>query len=148
MFEILYWHWVVLGIGLMAIEMVLPSFIMLWFGLAAVVVGILSYFVPMSLTVQIFLWTAFSVAFTALWFLYIKPMSKDKTKAGLPDEAIIHETAMVISLPIDGEKGQLRFSTPKLGNEEWLFNTEDDVAIGDRVRVTAVSGNSLIVVKA
>jgi hypothetical protein len=41
----------------------------------------------------------------------------------------------------------LRFPAPILGSDEWSFICEDPVAIGDRVRVTEVSGNSLIVVK-
>ena len=40
-FVVLYWHWIVLGIALMAIEILLPSFVALWFGAAAVVVGVL-----------------------------------------------------------------------------------------------------------
>ena len=147
MIEFVYWHWLVLGIGLIALEMVLPSFIALWFGLAACVVGILLLFIPMSLTLQVLLWTVFSIGFTALWFKFIKPLATDKTTAGLPAEKIIHETGMVIKLPIEGEKGMLRFSTPKLGNDEWLFNSDDQLTLGDRVRVTAVEGNSLIVIK-
>lgn len=148
MIEILYWHWLLLGIGLIAIEMLLPSFISLWFGLAAVVVGVLLLFFPIQLPVQILLWTGFSILFMFLWFKFIKPLATDKTKAGLSAEKIIHETGMVIKLPIDGEKGQVRFATPKLGNDEWLFNTADTLAIGDRVKVVAVEGNSLIVIKA
>lgn len=148
MIEILYWHWLLLGIGLIAIEMLLPSFISLWFGLAAVVVGVLLLFFPIQLPVQILLWTGFSILFMFLWFKFIKPLATDKTKAGLSAEKIIHETGMVIKLPIDGDKGQVRFSTPKLGNDEWLFNTADTLAIGDRVKVIAVEGNSLIVIKA
>ena len=148
MFEIFYWHWIVFGLFLMAIEIFLPSFIFLWLGLAAICVGTLSGFIDVSLTMQLALWTIFSGMFVVLWFAFIKPLSIDKTKAGLSADAIINETGMVIQLPINGEKGQLRFSTPKLGNDEWLFNSEDTLALGDRVRVTAVLGNMLIVSKA
>jgi hypothetical protein len=148
-FEVLYWHWLVLGMCLMAGEILLPSFISLWFGLAALVVGLLMLIFPtMDVTLQVLLWVLGSISFTALWFILVRPLAKDKTQAGFSSEKIINETGMVIRQPIDGEKGELRFSTPKLGNEEWLFLTEDTVAIGDRVRVVAISGNSLVVVKA
>ena len=36
-----YWHWIVLGIVLMLSEIFIGSFFILWFGAAAVVVGLL-----------------------------------------------------------------------------------------------------------
>lgn len=147
-FEIVYWHWIVLGLLLMAAEIITPTFMLLCVGAGAVVVGFVLLFVPISLTVQIMLWATLSVVFLFLWFQFIRPLSIDKTKAGLASENIINETGMVIKLPVNGKKGMLRFSVPKLGNEEWEFMTEDVVAEGDRVRVVSVSGNSLIVIKA
>ena len=147
-FELLYWHWLVLGMLLMAIEIVAPSFIFLWFGVGAIVVGLVHWFIPMELNVQILLWTVASLAFVLLWFKCIRPLAIDKTTAGLGGQTIINETGMVIKIPMNGEKGEMRFAVPQLGNEQWRFITEDAVALGDRVRVVAVSGNSLIVVKA
>jgi len=36
---------------------------------------------------------------------------------------------------------------PLLGNEEWEFLSNDELAIGDRVMVVEVSGNALVVTK-
>lgn len=148
MFELLYWHWLVLGMVLMAVEIVAPSFIFLWFGAGAIVVGIVDVFFPLPLTWQILLWTTTSLLFVVLWFKCIRPLAIDKTTAGLGGQTIINETGIVISLPQGNEKGEMRFSVPKLGNEQWRFISEDTLALGDRVRVVSVSGNSLIVVKA
>ena len=41
----------------------------------------------------------------------------------------------------------MRFTTPLLGAEEWPFICEQKVAAGDRVAVTDISGNTLIVTK-
>lgn len=146
--DIEYWHWIVLGLCLAAGEMLLPSFILLWFGAGAIVTGLTLLFLPISLTVQVGLWTFSSVIFTVLWFKFLKPLSTDKTKAGLPAEKIINETGMVIKEPFNGERGMIRFSTPKLGDEEWQIFSDDDIKVGDRARVISVSGNTLIVVKA
>jgi len=147
-FEFVYWHWLVLGMVLMMFEIVLPSFIALWFGAGAVLVGLLLLVVPeLALEVQILIWIAASVVFTWLWFKYLKPKAVDKTKAGLSREAIVGQTGLVISTPLNNKRGELRFSTPILGNEEWAFICDQDVESGDRVVVRDVSGNTLIVAK-
>lgn len=148
-FQILYWHWLVGGMLLMMVEIFLPSFTALWFGLGALLVGLILLVLPdLAVGWQIFIWTVASVLFTLAWFKYFKPLAVDRTKAGLSREAIVGETAQVIKAPADNERGQLRFATPLLGSEEWPFITTDDVMIGDRVRVNDVSGNTLIVSKA
>ena len=38
-FEIVYWHWLVLGMVLMMFEIVLPCFIALWFGARALLIS-------------------------------------------------------------------------------------------------------------
>lgn len=146
--ELLYWHWVLFGFALMALEIVLPSFMMLWFGLSALIIGGLLYVAPeLSLTWQISLWTVLSIGITFAWFKWLRPLSKDKTLAGLGKEALIGQAGTVIKVPTAHGRGKLRFSAPILGNDEWdfLLQNNQSVAIGDRVRVTDISGNSLIV---
>lgn len=146
--EILYWHWVVLGVLLMLSEIVLTTFFVLWFGIAAVLMGGVLFLVPgIDLTWQILIWTILSSVLAFFWFKFLKPLSIDKTKAGLSREAIVGEVGQVISVPHDGMRGRLRFPAPILGTDEWLIISQDTLAEGDRVRVRDVSGNSLIVEK-
>lgn len=146
--EILYWHWVVLGVALMLSEIALTTFFILWFGMAAVMMGGVLYLVPgLDLTWQILIWTLLSSGLAFFWFKYLKPLSIDRTKAGLSREAIVGETGQVISVPREGMRGKLRFPAPILGADEWLIISQDSLAEGDRVRVKDVSGNSLIVEK-
>ena len=147
-FVVLYWHWIVLGVGLMALEILLPSFVALWFGAAAVIVGVLLLLIPsLSVALQVVLWVIFSIAFTWLWFKFMQPLAVDKTKAGLSREAIVGETGQVLSAPTSERRGILRFAVPILGADEWPFICSDEVRSGDRVRVTDISGNDLIVNK-
>jgi len=147
-FELLYWHWVVFGIALMLLEIFLPSFTALWFGSGAVAVGLLMLLFPaMSLTTQVVLWTVLSGILTWGWFKYLRPLSVDKTKAGLSREAIVGEVGQVLTVPSEARRGVLRFPAPVLGSDEWQFISQDELNIGDRVRVIDVSGNSLIVSK-
>ncbi|AUM14504.1 NfeD family protein [Ketobacter alkanivorans] len=147
--EILYWYWVVLGVMLMLSEIVLTTFFILWFGLAAVIMGALTYLFPdIEVSWQILIWTVLSSALALFWFKFLKPLSIDKTKAGLSREAIVGEVGQVISVPREGMRGKLRFPAPILGADEWMIMSQDSLAEGDRVRVKDVSGNSLIVEKA
>ena len=146
--EILYWHWIVFGIGLMLLEMLLPSFTALWFGTGAILTGALLFLFPtMELALQLLLWTILSSLMTFLWFRYLKPLSIDKTKAGLSREALVGEVGQVITKASEHRRGTLRFPAPILGSDEWLFIGEEELAVGDRVRVTDISGNSLMVKK-
>lgn len=146
--EFLYWHWLLLGMALLLLELVLPSFTVFWFGLGALVVGVVLWIFPaLGFAGQILLWTICSCAFAFLWFKYLKPRMIDKTNAGMAREAAIGESGKVIKVPMGGGRGLVRFTTPILGDDEWEFVCEQQVALGDRVFIKEVSGNMLIVVK-
>ena len=148
-FELLYWHWIVIGIALILSEIFLGSFFIFWFGAAALVVGIILLVIPsLSMAIQILLWTALSTALALGWFKFLKPLSRDKTTAGLSREAIMGEIGQVLSPPNGEKRGMLRFPAPVLGSDEWQIMSQDALATGDRVSVVDVSGNSLIVKKA
>ena len=48
--QLLYWHWLVIGMLLVVAEIFIPSFTVLWFGLGALVVGLVEMVAPMSLS--------------------------------------------------------------------------------------------------
>ncbi|MVF10792.1 NfeD family protein [Ketobacter sp. MCCC 1A13808] len=146
--ELLYWHWVVFGVVLMLGEIAITTFFILWFGVAAILMGGLLFLLPgLSVNWQIFIWTLLSAALALLWFRFLKPLSIDKTKAGMSREAIVGEVGQVISVPTKERRGRLRFPAPILGSDEWIIISQDSLAEGDRVRVKDVSGNSLVVEK-
>jgi membrane protein implicated in regulation of membrane protease activity len=146
--EIQYWMWILFGIALMVSEIFLASFFVLWFGAAAIVIGILLFLFPgLTVTWQVMIWAVLSTALALAWFKYFKPLSIDKTKAGLSREAIVGEVGQVLSPPNGDHRGKLRFPVPVLGADEWLIISEEDLKSGDRVTVTDVSGNTLIVRK-
>ena len=145
--ELLYWHWLVFGMLLVAGEIFIPSFTILWFGLGALVVGLLMLVLELNFPAQILIWTVSSMLCTVLWFKYFKPRMIDKTNAGISRDAAIGEAGQVIKVPTEHSRGQMRFTTPVLGNDEWDFICDSEVALGDRVHIKEISGNTLIVVK-
>lgn len=143
--HVAYWHWIVLGLLLAGLEIFLPSFVLIWFGAAALCVGLLTWLVPVGLTGQLVLWILLSLGFLVLWMKFVAPLMRDRTLAGLSREAIIGQTGIVVRYNSESGRGLLKFPAPILGSEDWEFICEGKLASGDRVSVVEVSGNSLIV---
>lgn len=140
------WHWFVLGVLLILSELILPAFAALWFGIAAIMVGILYWMFPMmGVTTQFVTWIILSILCTLLWFKFIKPLSTDKTKAGLSREATIGQVGMVIQIHMEHDLITVRFPMPVLGSDEWNCRSLEPVRVGDRVRVVDILGNELVV---
>ena len=140
------WHWLVLGFVLLIVEMFVPTFASLWFGAAAIIVAALSWLLPISLAIQVIIWLVLSVVFLGVWFKFIKPLSVDRTKAGLGGSVIVGETGMIILQPQSDRAGVVRFSVPIVGAAEWMCRTTGEaLAVGDRVIVTDIVGNELVV---
>lgn len=147
-FRVLYWYWLVFGMLLMLLELAVPSFTIFWFGLGGLVVGLLLLLAPgVDLTWQILVWLGASSAFAVFWFRVLKPRMTDRTHAGIAREAVLGETAMVTRLPEGSRRGEIRFAVPVLGSDTWPFICLDAVAVGDRVVVQELSGNTMMVKK-
>lgn len=146
--ELQPWHWAVIGMLLMIGELFIPSFAMLWFGVAALVTALLLWAVPMGLLSQVVIWLGLSIVACILWFRLIQPRIKTRTKAGLGGSVIVGEIGMIVSPVLTNGLGVVRFSVPKVGAAEWACRTLDGrpIEVGTRVIVTAVMGNELIVI--
>lgn len=140
------WHWLVLGFVLMIAEIFIPTFASLWFGAAAVIVAALAWLLPVPLVFQVIIWLVLSVLFMFAWIKYIKPLSINRSKAGLDSSTLIGETGMIVLKPQKNTAGIIRFNVPIFGADEWPCRIRSEsVEVGDRVVVTGLSGNDLTV---
>jgi len=145
--ELLWWHWVVLGVVLTLLELAVPAFFLVWFGVGAIIVGIVVLIFPqLAFAWQVLVWIACSVAFIWLWFKVFKPGAY-KTRAGMSKGAVIGEIGLVIRDIRPFEKGQIRFQKPVLGDEVWESIADEEIKAGERVKVLEVEGNILKVAK-
>ena len=146
--QILWWHWVVLGIVLMLLELAVPAFFLIWFGLGALIVGVLLAVVSsVPFALQVLFWTAFSLLFIWLWFKVFKP-NIYKSRAGMARGSLIGEVGLVTRDIRPYEKGQIRFQKPILGDEVWESVADEEIRVGERVRVLEVEGNTVRVSRA
>ncbi|HEY3700437.1 MAG TPA: NfeD family protein [Spongiibacteraceae bacterium] len=141
------WQWLVLGIALCVVEVFIPSFTLLWFGLGAFFVALIAAILPLSFAVELFIWALSTAIFAIAWFRYFKPRMRDKTKAGISREAAVGQIGTVIKTSNEHVRGNVRFTVPLLGEEDWPYICETDLAVGDRCRVIDVLGNALLVEK-
>jgi inner membrane protein len=146
--QLLWWHWMVLGFVLVLLELAVPTFFLVWFGVGAIVVGIaLVAFPPLSFTWQILTWLACSVIFVALWFKIFKP-GFHKTRSGMAKGAAIGEVGLVTREIKPYVTGEVRFQKPLLGSDVWESIADEEINAGERARVLDVEGNTLKVGKA
>ena len=148
--ELAWWHWMVLGLGLGLVELAVASFFIIWFGLGALLVGDAMLVAPnMAFSTQILLWTAASVAMTALWFRVLRK-DAGKTRSGQANEALGEIGVLVRAvepLGVNSARGEVRFQKPVMGSDVWPCLAEEAIAAGERVRVLAVDGQILKVGK-
>lgn len=146
--KIEWWYWIIAGFLLIGLELIVPSFTIIWFGLGALLVGIIVALIPsMTDWLQVLLWAVFSSWFTIIWFRYLKPKG-DRTHAGLSKEGIIGESGIIIKGTSDSyAKGTVRFRISILGADEWPCFADTPMAVGDTVVVEDIEGQILKVRK-
>lgn len=142
-----WWYWIVGGIALILAELIVPSFFIVWFGLGALIVGLLALAFDLSLPAQLATWTLASLGMVWLWFKVFK-QSFQKTRAGTADGDVIGEIGLLVGAVAPFQRGKVRFQRPVLGADEWVCVADAPIAAGERVRVVSVEGSFLKVGKA
>ncbi len=139
--------WLILGVVLIVLEIVIPSFVVIWFGIAALLTGIVSCWVT-DLTMQSAVFAFFSVlSFTVGWFGFLKNAAS-RSQAGQGKESVQGERGIVSAVkPGDFPAGKVRFSVAVLGSDEWEFVADEPLAVGERCEIMDVLGSKLKVRK-
>ncbi len=135
-----HWVWLSLGFILAAVEMIAPGFFLMWLGAAAIIVGVLTWALPISLPLQVALFAILSVltVYAGKKFLKDNPIVSDDPKLNDRGARLTGEIVTVVEAIADG-RGRV-----KVGDSEWNARGED-AAAGTRVRVTGADGAVLLV---
>lgn len=143
--ELVWWHWAVLGMVLIGIEMLTPTFFLMWFGLGALMMGGVVAVLPLGFAAQVVGWAIASLAMTAVWLKYFK--NPDRTHAGQAKEGVLGVTGLVTrAIPEMGE-GEMLFQRPVLGADRWPAVADAPIAAGEKARIVDVLGQTLKVSK-
>jgi len=141
--SILWWHWIVLGIVLLILEMSTGTFIMLGLGLAAIIAGVIDVFFSTSFTIELSIWMFFSVLTIAIWYQWFRMPTVSHT--GQSNYTL--DTLGTLSDDIaPGKRAKVIFDSPVLGTSSWQATAKTHIAKDSRVAIVEVNGQ-LIEVK-
>jgi inner membrane protein len=139
------WHWAAFGLLLLVAEMVVPAFVLLWFGAAALVVAAVYGFVDpnMAWETQLMLWAILSVVSVGAWHTHRMLSAQGvgwDTVSGLNRRADgLVGKVYVLAEPMVGLRGTL-----KVGDTIWRVEAhEPDLPAGTRVEITTAVGTLL-----
>ena len=134
------WNWLLLAVALFALEAVVPGVHFVWFGMAAIVVGLLALTTGIAWQWQLI---AFAVIAVASVFVARRLARADSQPSDTPDlNARGHQYVgrlVIVEEAIRGGRGKVR-----VGDTVWQAEGHDMPA-GTRVRVTGTRDTVLVV---
>ncbi len=142
--QIEFWWWWALGLGLLALEIIVPGTFFMWMAAAAAVVGAVLLVHPgIDWEFQLLVFAVISVISIAgfrYWQQNHPTESADET-LNRRGEQYLGQTVVVETTFSNGQ-GRV-----KLGDSSWAARSTDgsDFAAGAKARITAVEGSSLVV---
>jgi membrane protein implicated in regulation of membrane protease activity len=143
--ELAWWHWMVLGMALIALEMLVTTFFVLWFGMGALLVGVVMLFIAPGFAIQMVLWAILSVVMTLVWLRYFK--NPDRSRLGQAKEGVKGVIGLVTKAVTETGAGEIMFQRPVLGADRWPVVADEPIAAGERARIVDVLGQTLKIEK-
>lgn len=139
-----YWHWWILGMGLVVLEVLFPeAMFFLWMGIAAGIVGVILLLAPsLDWQYQFMVFAVFSIVSIATWRLYLRrhPTDADRSTLNRRSEQYVGRQ-FTLQHPIVDGIGKIH-----VDDSIWKIRGEDS-EVGSQVRVTGVDGIVLLVEK-
>jgi membrane protein implicated in regulation of membrane protease activity len=137
------WTWGILGLILLAIEMVTGTFYILWFGLAALAMAMMVAIFPASpIALQFFLFAAISLASLTVWRLNYKKTSTN-SRIGQAQGEEIGRVGTITKKVSAKLCGQIEFAQGVMGSRRWTAVADEDLEPGTEAVITVIEGNSL-----
>lgn len=134
------WNWIVVAVVLFALETVIPGVHFIWFGVAAVIVGLLALMIGFGWPWQL---VAFAVLALASVFVARRYARPDVAASDEPDlnvrGAQYVGRSVLVEQAIAGGRGKVR-----IGDTLWAAQGPDMPA-GARARVTGANGTVLVI---
>ncbi|MDY0195280.1 MAG: NfeD family protein [Sulfurovaceae bacterium] len=137
MLSILWWHWIVFGLILLMIELAVGTFFILGFAIAAIIIGVITFFIFFSFATQLMLWLLFCIIFIVVW--YKKFSDTTITKSGQSDYSLDTLGTVTLDIP-KHSRGKVMFDTPVLGNTTWHATSNIDIHANTRVKIVKING--------
>ena len=136
-------HWLILAFGLLVAEVLSGTSYLLWPAAAALIVGLVSFILPIGPEMQFLLFAIITIALLYVGHKYVRPRVQGGEPSDLNDRAR-SMVGMRVKAVADFDTGRGRVI---VGDTQWRASMEDGNAkSGDELRVMSVKGTTLTVV--
>ena len=139
------WSWFILGVVLLAIEVIAPGTFILWFGLSAILVGTLSLIVDWSWQAQVTTFAVLAVASVIVWWRFGRHATHDEASEqpflNRRVQAFVGRIFTLEKPIVDGT------GTVRIGDTTWRIAGPESPA-GSKVKVVRADGPMLVVERA
>jgi inner membrane protein len=137
-------HWVFIALGgiLLIIELLGTGGYGLWSGIAAIIVGLIAWILPLSWPLLWILFAILTLVSAYLWWVWLKKQGKDKSSKGeinQPQQDLIGIKTVVTDAIVNGS-GRV-----KIKDGTWSARCDKDLKVGQSVIIIAVDGIMLSV---
>lgn len=134
------WLWAIAGVVLLTAEILLPGVFLVWIGIAAIVTGVFALLFGIGIAGQLGLFALYSVLAVMVGRRFYAVKGSDSIDPLLNDRGarLIGKRVLVVQ-EVDEDSGRVR-----VGDSEWSARG-GPAGPGERVRITGVEGNCLIV---
>ncbi|GKW31233.1 NfeD family protein [Pectobacterium versatile] len=134
-----HWFWLSLGGLLLAAEMLGASGYMLWSGLSAVLVGLLTWVMPLGWPLQGTIFAILTIVTALLWWYWLRKrtLSRPQSMLNQRGQQLVGLRATLTDPVING------FGRVNIGDSSWRVKSEQDLPVGTQVEVIAIDGITL-----
>ena len=137
------WSWIILGGILLCVEVIAPGTFVLWFGVSAILVGVISFFVDWNWQEQGVGFAILAVASFVMWWRLIRPARRNEDASDQPflnrrAQAFVGQV-FTLEKPIVDGAGAVR-----IADTIWRV-TGPDCPAGSRIRIARAEGATLFV---
>jgi membrane protein implicated in regulation of membrane protease activity len=135
-----FWNWFIAGGILLAVELIAPGTFMMWLGLSALLVGLISLAVTWSWQAQLVAFAIFTTLSIPVWrrFAHRMEQPEDQPFLNRRADALVGRVFTLEKPIIDGA------GTVHIGDTVWRV-TGPDIPAGSRIKVTRIDAAMLVV---
>jgi membrane protein implicated in regulation of membrane protease activity len=144
--DFLPYIWLLAGVLLIGLELLTPGFVVVFFGIGALITGILSLIIPgmsNSLLAQFLTWAASSLLSLALLRRFFKKTFGGKEITDDGSDEYVGQTAEVVEAITQKKPGRVSFQ----GTTWKAITYDEDIAPGDTVEIMKKDNLTLVVSK-
>ena len=139
------WTWAIIGIVLVGLELATATFYIMCFGISALLVAVILSVVTLGLNAQLIIFSILSVITLGLWHFRFKGKQAEFFIGQSLDD--IAGKVGVMEQESSTSKLVVRFNEAVMGSRTWLTLCDEQLEVGNEVKVLSVDGNYLRVEK-